>query len=54
MYVVTFDPRPVAGPGAIDGLRRMTLREARRVLVLAASIPKHGRIIDADTLAEVT
>ena len=53
MYVVTFDPRPVTGPGAIGGLRRMTLREARDVLTLAASIPKRGRIVDAETL-EVT
>jgi hypothetical protein len=50
LYVVTFNPRPIAGPGAISGLRRMPLDEARKVLTLAARIPKHGRIVDAATL----
>ena len=50
VYVVTFDPRPVAGPGAIDGLRRMPLDGARGVLTEAGRIPKHGRIVNADTL----
>ena len=53
-YVVTFDPRPVAGPGAIAGLRRMSLDDARRLLADAARIPHHGRIIDADTLETVS
>lgn len=52
-YVVTFDPRPVAGPGAIEGLRRMTLAEAHATLTVADRIPKSGRIIDAVTLATV-
>jgi hypothetical protein len=50
MYVVTFDPRPVTGPGAIEGLRRMPLDEARGVLTEAGHIPKHGRIVHAVTL----
>jgi hypothetical protein len=49
-YVVTFDPRPIVGPGAIDQLRRMPLADAEATLALAARIPKHGRIVDADTL----
>jgi hypothetical protein len=49
-FVVTFDPRPVYGPGAIDGLRRMSLADARALLDLAASIPKRGRIVNAATL----
>lgn len=52
-YVVTFDRRPVAGPGAITGLRRMTLDDARKVVVLASRIPKTGRIIDAGSLQEI-
>jgi len=52
-YVVTFDRRPVAGPGALDGLRRMDLDEARSTLRLASRIPKHGRIIDTQTLEPV-
>lgn len=52
-YVVTFDPRPVSGPGAIAGLQRMTLDQARETLTIAARIPKRGRIIDAATLSEV-
>lgn len=51
-YVVTFNPCPITGPGALDGLRRMTLDEARTVVATAARIPKRGRIINADTLAE--
>lgn len=49
-YVVTFDPRPVVGIGALDGLRRTTLESARETLAWAARIPKHGRIIDIETL----
>lgn len=52
-YVVTFDRRPVVGPGALDGLRRTTLEFARETLRIASRIPKHGRIIDAETLEEV-
>lgn len=52
MYVVTFDPRPVVGPGALDGLRRMTLPEAQEIKALALRIPKHGRVIDVETLEE--
>jgi hypothetical protein len=51
-YVVTFDPRPIVGAGALAGLRRMTLAEARETAAVAARIPKVGRIIDAETLAE--
>ena len=48
-YVVTFDPRPVTGPGAIKGLRRMTLDEARKLK--ADALPyRDGRIVEADTL----
>jgi hypothetical protein len=54
MYVVTFDPRPVTGPGAIEGLRRMPLDEARGVLTEAGRIPKHGRIVNAVTLDVVS
>lgn len=53
-YVVTFDRRTVVGPGALDGLRRMGLDEARRTLRLAARIPKHGQIIDCTTLEPVS
>lgn len=53
MYVVTFDQREITGPGAIDGLKRMTLGEATALLELAARIPKHGRIVNAQTLATV-
>lgn len=52
-YVVTFDPRPVVGPGALTGLRRMNLAEAQRLLSEAARIPKRGRIVDAETLEVV-
>lgn len=52
--MVTFDRRPVVGPGALGGLRRMTLDEARRTVRLAARIPKRGRIINAMTLAEIS
>lgn len=53
-FVVTFDSRPVAGPGAIAGLRRMTFEEARKVHTRAAGDSRHGRIINAETLAEVS
>lgn len=49
-YVVTFNPRPVTGPGSIDGLRRMTLPDARALRTEASRIPKSGRIVDAETL----
>lgn len=49
-YVVTFDPRPVAGPGALKGLRRMTLSDARS---LRADAVRDGRIVNASTLATV-
>lgn len=51
-HVVTFDPRPVTGPGALDGLRRMSLQEARELQ--RGAFPRIGRIINADTLAEVS
>lgn len=51
MFVVTFNPDPVVGPGAIDGLRRMSLDDARKLIEFA--IPMHGRIINAGTLEEV-
>lgn len=53
VYAVTFDPRPVKGMGALDGLRRMTLPEARAVIATASLIPKRGRIISVDTLQVV-
>ena len=53
LYVVTFDPRPICGPGSVDYLRRMTLAEARETLRIAARIPMHGRIVDVDTLEVV-
>lgn len=53
-YVVTFDRRPIHGPGAISGLRRMTLADALETVAIASRIPKTGRIIDADSLQEVT
>ena len=49
-YVVTFDPRPVAGPGAIKGLRRMTLSDARS---LRADAVRDGRIVNVRTLETV-
>ncbi len=52
-YVVTFDPRPVIGPGALDGLKRMPLADARKLKSDAALIPKWGHIIDTNTLTEV-
>ena len=52
MYVVTFDQRPVTGPGAVDGLRRMTLAEARKLRDYAARIPKRGRIVNTETLED--
>jgi hypothetical protein len=52
-YVVTFDQRPVVGIGALSGLRRMTLIDARSLIALAGRIPKRGRIIDVETLAVV-
>ena len=52
-YVVTFDRRPVVGPGAIDGLRQMSLAEARKLVAEAGRIPKYGRIISTETLEEV-
>lgn len=53
-YVVTFDPRPVVGVGALIGLRRMSLSDARDVIALAARIPKRGRVINVETLADCT
>jgi len=52
-YVVTFNPDRIAGPGAIDGLRRMTLADARKLVAGAALIPMHGRIVNAETLEVV-
>ena len=52
-YVVTFDPRPAYGPGSVDGLRRMTLADARDLLADALLIPKHGRIVNAATLETI-
>lgn len=50
VYVVTFDPRPVSGAGAVAGLRRMPLAEARDLTAVASRIPKCGRIVNAETL----
>lgn len=52
-YVVTFDSRPVIGPGALTGLKRMPLADARKLKEDAARIPKWGHIIDTETLTEV-
>jgi hypothetical protein len=52
-YVVTFDSRPVYGPGAIEGLQRMPLADAYGVLSEAGRIPKRGRIVNARTLETV-
>lgn len=49
-YVVTFDHR---NPTVTRHLRRMTLDEARSLVVLAVRIPKRGIIVNVDTL-EVT
>jgi hypothetical protein len=46
--VVTFDPRPVIGPGAIDGLRRMSLDAAHKLV--ADARPRRGRIVRVETL----
>lgn len=51
-YVVTFDPRPVAGPGAIAGLKRMTLTEARKLRAFAMPTMV-GRVVNATTLDTV-
>lgn len=54
VHAVTFDPRPIAGPGSLDGLRRMTLADARSLVEDAAKgRRRRGRIIDTRTLAEV-
>lgn len=47
-YVMTNNPRPVTGPGAFDGLKRMSLAEAREV------VPMRGRIFHVETLTDVT
>lgn len=52
-YVVQFDSRPVVGAGALRGLRQMSLSDARALVELASKIPKHGRIIDVETLETV-
>ena len=52
-YVVTFDPRPVTGPGALEGLRRMPKVEALNLLETARRIPKNGRVVDAVTFETV-
>jgi hypothetical protein len=52
MYVVTFDRRPIHGPGALTGLRRMTLDDARRLVAFAH--PRTGRIVHVGTLAVVS
>lgn len=50
VYVVTFSREKIAGPGALDSLRRVTWTEAHAILREAAHIPKHGRIVNAQTL----
>lgn len=52
-YVVTLDRRPITGPGAITGLRRMPIGEARDVAALAVRAMRRPRIVHADTLAVV-
>lgn len=52
-YVVTFDPRPVTGPGALNGLRRMSKDEALALVKTARRIPKTGRVIDALTFETI-
>ena len=52
-YVVTFARGPIVGAGALNGLRRMSLADARALLATAANIPKAGRIVHALTLDAV-
>lgn len=52
-YVVTLDARPITGPGALTGLRRMPIAEAREVAALAARTMRHPRIVHVDTFAVV-
>jgi hypothetical protein len=51
LYVVTFARGSIAGPGALNGLRRMPLADARGLRGFAA--PMRGRIVNATTLREV-
>lgn len=53
-YVVTFSCEQISGPGALDGLRRMTLSEAHSLMRTASLIPKSGRIVNVRTLEMVS
>lgn len=53
-FVVTFNPRPVAAPGSLKGLRRMSLADARDLVRLATPLYMRGRIINTETLAEAS
>lgn len=52
VYVVTFDTRTIDGPGAVSGLRRMTIDEARGLRDFAAATHT-GRIVNVETLVIV-
>jgi hypothetical protein len=54
MYVVSLDTRPIAGPGALTGLRRMSLTEAREVAALAVRALRRPRIVHVDSLTVVS
>jgi len=49
-YVVTFDRRHAITASTLNGLRRMTLSDARATIALADRIPKHGMIVNVETL----
>jgi hypothetical protein len=53
VYVVTFNPAPVTCVGMLDGLRRMSLSDARSLRESASLIPMSGRIINVETLETV-
>jgi hypothetical protein len=55
-FIVSFDPRHGRGdlhPRMFEGLRRMQLAEAERVLASGAHIGKHGVIIDTVNVCRV-
>lgn len=46
-YVVTFNQNDLTD---VSQLRHMSLADAQSLLALAARIPKHGRIVNVETL----
>jgi hypothetical protein len=46
-YVVTFERLAVRHSSQLVGLRRMSLKDANALMILAASVGKEGRILDA-------